>query len=207
MSARSMIAPAETPITVTRFVVDASVAIKWFVPEIHAEVVRRLLREGITLLAPDLIWAEVANALWRKWREKELPAEAVEGILNDFRRYPLRICSGESPYDVAWPAVQGSGRTFYDAVQDTPWCRHVCGLKTCPPRMTHECTSSDATFEYSRQIRGRPSPNPNWPRCCRRCWIRRFGGSCEGVWIAEARRWVKNTKHEAVKGGRLEQIG
>ncbi len=139
-----MSAPAGPPEALGRVVVDASVAIKWFVPEIHAEAARRLLREGITLLAPDLIWAEVANALWRKWRDKELVSEAVEGILNDFRRYPLRICSGESLYDVAWPVARGSGRTFYDslylalamsngcpmvtadlrfynAVKDTPW--------------------------------------------------------------------------------------
>ena len=105
------------------------------------------MREGIALLAPDLIWAEVANALWRKWREKELTGEAAEGILNDFRRYPLRIHSGESLYDVAWPVAQGSGRTFYDslylalamsngcplvtadlrffnAIKDTSWGRH-----------------------------------------------------------------------------------
>ena len=83
-----------SPNTLSRVVVDASVAIKWFVPEVHAEAARRLLREGMTLLAPDLIWAEVANALWRKWREKELPAEAVQEILTDFRRFPLRIHSG-----------------------------------------------------------------------------------------------------------------
>ena len=109
-----MKAPAEPPSILSRVVVDASVAIKWFVPEIHADAARRLLREGMTLLAPDLIWAEVANALWRKWREKELVAEAVEGILNDFRRYPLRIYPGESLYDVAWPwprAVAGRSTT------------------------------------------------------------------------------------------------
>ena len=99
-----------------RVVVDASVAIKWFVPEIHAEAARRLLREGMTLLAPDLIWAEVANALWRKWRDKELEAGAVQGILADFRRFPLRIYAGESLYDVAWPVAQASGRTFYDSL-------------------------------------------------------------------------------------------
>jgi predicted nucleic acid-binding protein len=46
-------------------VVDANVAIKWFVPAIHADAARRLLREGMTLLVPDLIWAEVINALWQ----------------------------------------------------------------------------------------------------------------------------------------------
>ena len=40
------------PSALSRFVVDASVAIKWFVPEIHADAARRLLREGMTLLAP-----------------------------------------------------------------------------------------------------------------------------------------------------------
>ena len=97
-----MSVPANTsmaaPNTLSRVVVDASVAIKWFVPEVHAVAARRLLQEGMTLLAPDLIWAEVANALWRKWREKELSAETVQEILTDFRRFPLRIQSGESLY-------------------------------------------------------------------------------------------------------------
>ncbi len=150
-----MSAPAGPLDALGRVVVDASVAIKWFVPEIHAAAARRLLREGLTLLAPDLIWAEVANALWRKWREKELTAEAVQGILNDFRRYPLRICSGESLYDVAWPVAQESGRTFYNslylalamgngcpmvtadlrfynAIKDTPWGRHCLWVEDVP---------------------------------------------------------------------------
>jgi predicted nucleic acid-binding protein len=143
------------PSTLSRVVVDASVAIKWFVPEIHVDAARRLLREGMTLLAPDLIWAEVANALWRKWRDKELLAEAVQSILTDFRRYPLHIHSGESLYDEAWLVAQGSGRTFYDSlylalamsdgcllvtadlrfynsVKDTPWGQHCLWVENVP---------------------------------------------------------------------------
>jgi predicted nucleic acid-binding protein len=143
------------PSAFSRVVVDASVAIKWFVPEIHADAARRLLREGMTLLAPDLIWAEVANGLWRKWREQELSSETVQGILTDFRRYPLRIYSGESLYDVAWPIAQDSGRTFCDsiylalamsngclmvtadqrffnALRDTMWGRHCLWVGNVP---------------------------------------------------------------------------
>lgn len=150
-----MSSPAGTPSILGLVVTDASVAIKWFVPEIHADAARRLLREGMTLLAPDLIWAEVANALWRKWRDKELPDEAVQGILSDFRRYPLQIHSSESIYDVAWPIAQGSGRTFYDslylalamsngcllvtadlrffnAIQDTPWGQYCLWIEGVP---------------------------------------------------------------------------
>jgi predicted nucleic acid-binding protein len=115
-----MSAPGERPVTLptrpTCVVIDASVAIKWFVPEVHASAARRLLQDRMTLLAPDLIWAEVGNALWRKWREGELSAEDVRGILNDFRRFPLRIQSNESLYEVAWPAAQSNGRTFSDSL-------------------------------------------------------------------------------------------
>jgi predicted nucleic acid-binding protein len=47
-------------------VVDASVAIKWFIQEaLHAEA-RRLLDEHDVLYAPDLIVSEVANIAWKK---------------------------------------------------------------------------------------------------------------------------------------------
>ena len=150
-----MSSPARSPGAMTRIVVDASVAIKWFVPEVHAAAARHLLREGVTLLAPDLIWAEVANALWRKWRDQELPPEVVQQILADFRRFPLRIHAGEALYDVAWPVAQASGRTFYDslclalalssgcvmvtadarfynALRDTPWGRHCLWVEDLP---------------------------------------------------------------------------
>ncbi len=100
----------------SRFVVDASVAVKWLVPEMHADAARRLLRENTALLAPDLIWAEVGNALWRKWREGALLPEVVQAMLGDLRRFPLRIHSGESLYAVTWPVAQASGRTFYDCL-------------------------------------------------------------------------------------------
>jgi predicted nucleic acid-binding protein len=129
-----MSAPGEMPAATHRVVVDASVAIKWFVPEVHSGAARHLLRDGIALLAPDLIWAEVANALWRKWRDRELAAEHVEGILNDFRRYPLRVCSGESLYDVAWPVARGSGRTFYDSLYLALAMSNGCRLVTADLR-------------------------------------------------------------------------
>lgn len=50
----------------TRYVVDASVAIKWFLPEVHSEPASRLLREERYLLVPDLIWAEFGNVLGKK---------------------------------------------------------------------------------------------------------------------------------------------
>lgn len=54
-------------------VVDASVAIKWVIPEQGSLQAVSLLRTN-TLIAPDLILPECANILWKKVRRNELSA-------------------------------------------------------------------------------------------------------------------------------------
>ena len=99
-----------------RLVVDASVAIKWFVPEVHHEAARWLLREGFELLSPDLVRAEVGNVLWKKWRKGELSAGEAVAILRDFGRFPLRIRTSESLMKGAWAVAERFGRSFYDSL-------------------------------------------------------------------------------------------
>jgi len=101
---------------VRRFVVDASVAIKWFVPEVHHEAARRLLREGFELLSPDLVRAEVGNVLWKKWRRGELSAGEAVAILRDFGRFPLRIRTSASLVEGTWTVAERFGRSFYDGL-------------------------------------------------------------------------------------------
>jgi predicted nucleic acid-binding protein len=64
---------------IDRVVVDSSVAIKWFVEEPYSVEAHRLLegyQDGtLTLLAPDLMYAEVGNIVWKKhcsraWQQK-----------------------------------------------------------------------------------------------------------------------------------------
>lgn len=52
----------------SRFVVDASIALKWFFDEGDQVQAETLAASGATLLAPVLIQTEVANALWKKKR-------------------------------------------------------------------------------------------------------------------------------------------
>ena len=99
-----------------RFVVDASVAIKWFVPEVHHEAARRLLREGFEIFSPDLVRPEVGNVLWKKWRRGELSAGEAVAILRDFGRFPLRIRTSESLMEGAWTVAERFGRSFYDGL-------------------------------------------------------------------------------------------
>jgi predicted nucleic acid-binding protein len=62
-------------------VVDASTAIKWFVPELwHREALALLLGEE-PLAAPDIIVAEIANIAWKKALQHEItptPTQALD---------------------------------------------------------------------------------------------------------------------------------
>jgi len=57
----------------SKYVIDASVAIKWVVQETGTEQALTLRRRR--LMAPDLIAPEWANILWKKVRLAELDAE------------------------------------------------------------------------------------------------------------------------------------
>jgi len=48
-----------------KFVADASVVIKWYVPEPGSAKVPALLGGGNVLIAPDLLVPELANILWK----------------------------------------------------------------------------------------------------------------------------------------------
>ncbi|MFG1347476.1 type II toxin-antitoxin system VapC family toxin [Xanthobacter autotrophicus DSM 431] len=52
----------------SRFVVDASIALKWFFDEGDQLEADALVASGSALIAPLLIQTEVANALWKKRR-------------------------------------------------------------------------------------------------------------------------------------------
>ena len=100
----------------TLVVVDASVAVKWLVPEVHSPAARALLREEAVLLAPDLIRAEVGNVLWKRWRRGDLGTAEVDAALEDFRRFPLEVHSSEPLLEGAWAIARESGLTVYDSL-------------------------------------------------------------------------------------------
>jgi predicted nucleic acid-binding protein len=61
-------------------VVDASVAVKWFIPEPGEEAAAQLLDGKTGLIAPALIRLEVTAAIIRRYREGHLPEKkAREG--------------------------------------------------------------------------------------------------------------------------------
>ena len=68
-------------------IIDASVVIKFYVPEIlsdNAEQVLSRAADGTLLLyAPDLIYPETGNILWKKQRRRELTSEERQKYLRE----------------------------------------------------------------------------------------------------------------------------
>lgn len=58
----------------TRVIVDASVAAKWVIDEVHTDCALRVLDEH-DVAAPSLIYAEVASALVKAVKREEMSAE------------------------------------------------------------------------------------------------------------------------------------
>ncbi|MGH6898748.1 MAG: type II toxin-antitoxin system VapC family toxin [Geminicoccaceae bacterium] len=67
-------------------VVDASVALKWYLIEDGAEPARQILADGDTLVAPELIVAEVCNACWLAGRRGEISPTQQSHIAADITR-------------------------------------------------------------------------------------------------------------------------
>ena len=125
-----------------RFVVDASVAVKWLVPEIHADAARRVLNAKHELLAPDLIWAEVGNVIWKKWRRGEVPGHAAGDLLHDFHRYPIQTVASQTLMPAAWSIAEQYDRSFYDSVYLALAARADCPLVTADLKLYNRLQAS-----------------------------------------------------------------
>jgi predicted nucleic acid-binding protein len=102
-------------------VVDASVAVKWLIPEDGNEQARALLRGSEPLVAPSLIRLEVAGAVLRRYRESEIPEEEARAACGFWARLlhmeRPRLVPVEEIYDdaldMAFAARHGLGDCLY----------------------------------------------------------------------------------------------
>jgi predicted nucleic acid-binding protein len=101
---------------VSVFVVDASVVVKWFVPEIHSDAARRLLVLPHDYVAPDLLFAETANTIWKKIRREELTAEEGQRLVADIGQIAVETVPCRALAEDAHALANATGRTVYDSM-------------------------------------------------------------------------------------------
>lgn len=98
-----------------RYVVDASVAAKWLLPEEHTEQAELLLANGALLFAPDLLYAEVANVLWRRVLRGEVAEETADDGLALLLQIEIATTPAQAIVTQAFAIACRFERTVYDA--------------------------------------------------------------------------------------------
>jgi predicted nucleic acid-binding protein len=97
-------------------VVDASVVLKWFVPEIHSDAAVRLLSSSHHFLSPDLLFVEVGNAIWKKIRRGELTADDGSRLVSDVSAVAVETVPTRDLLIDAHALAVATGTTVYDAL-------------------------------------------------------------------------------------------
>lgn len=101
-------------------VLDASVAIKWYVPEVLATEARRFMTAGFSMHVPSFFHAECGNTIWKKVvQRRELDHEIGREILEELLIYPKEVHEAEGLVLVAYDVSLTVGSTklaLYDFI-------------------------------------------------------------------------------------------
>ncbi len=122
--------------TLSSLVVDASVVIKWHVEEVHADSARTLLRDDApVLLAPDLLFPEIGNILWKKVRRGELTNDEARRIAHLVAMAPLDVHPSAPLLEAALEIALLTGRTVYDCQYVSMAVKMNCRMVTADERL------------------------------------------------------------------------
>jgi len=98
------------------WVVDASVAVKWVIPEMLSDEADRVRDGDDDVLAPDLLLVEVANALWKKTAAREISPREADAALDLVTRSGIDVRPAAPLLPRAMEMARRLGHPVYDCV-------------------------------------------------------------------------------------------
>jgi predicted nucleic acid-binding protein len=119
----------------SQYVVDANVAVKWFVPEVFSAQAVRLLEDSHHLMAPDLVFPEAGNALWQKVRRQQLTPDQARRALEGITGAPLDVHLTRELSALALELAVQFGCTVYHGCYLGLAITHGCQLVTADARL------------------------------------------------------------------------
>lgn len=107
----------------TAYVLDASVAAKWFLPPARETLVSESLHiledyagGGIRLLVPDLFWPELGNILWKAVRLGRISRESAEEAILSLGEREIPTFASSPLLKQAFSIAVAFDRTVYDCI-------------------------------------------------------------------------------------------
>ena len=105
------------------FVIDASVAAKWFLPgrgesltKEAFDLLGRYAKGEIRFVVPDLFWAEFGNILWKAARHGRCTRRAAEGAIAAMQDRKLPTVPSQALLGPAFAIATAFDRTVCDAL-------------------------------------------------------------------------------------------
>jgi predicted nucleic acid-binding protein len=90
--------------------------VKLFFEEEHSKAAEQCVARADELLAPDLLWAETANVIWKRQRHGDLTADAAADLLRHILALPVAIHPSADLVPDALDLAMRLERTVYDCL-------------------------------------------------------------------------------------------
>lgn len=134
------------------YVIDASVAVKWFIWEEGTEESNKLLEQLTIFYVPDLFLMEIDSIITKKVRRNELTVSDAHQKRRTFRQLPYMLISYKQLEEFAFRLATEFSITLYEAaylatavdydatfytadkhlvnvMSNTPFSNHICRLE------------------------------------------------------------------------------
>ena len=98
-----------------RYVVDASVGIKWLLREPDSIKALSLISERVERVVPDLFHSEIGNALWKNVRTGKLSASEARSALQHLHAIRLTVIPVSTLMETTLDIARSYDRSFYDS--------------------------------------------------------------------------------------------
>ena len=120
-------------------VVDASVAAKWLFVEPDTVKARAILGSAenreLQLLAPEILPAEIANALWKRTERGDLDTATAVGLFHEFRKLEFKFCEVPELIGSALSMALRHHHPVYDCLYVALARKEGCDLVTADERL------------------------------------------------------------------------
>ncbi|MGH9802066.1 MAG: type II toxin-antitoxin system VapC family toxin [Blastocatellia bacterium] len=127
------------------YVLDAGIAVKWFIQEADTDLARKLLerygRGYDQLIAPDLFVPECANVFWKRAERGDLTGQEAEDNLNDLLAMNLPLTPSSVLASKAFSLAQTYHRAVYDCLYLSLAIAKGCEFLTADERFFNSISS------------------------------------------------------------------
>jgi predicted nucleic acid-binding protein len=120
--AEALAAALEPRLAVTRppYVIDTSVAVKWYIPEALSAEAKRYMAKGIDRHAPDYLPAEAASVVLKRIRTRDptrrLTRDEGHMVLAALKTAPIQFHASRPLIDPSFALAQLVGSSLYDGL-------------------------------------------------------------------------------------------